>query len=87
MIEYKTRRRESQAQVGDRVSIEGRKRDGKFEVNGSVVRIDWETREAIVRFDTSQETIELHELRDCWTDAMGGYYIMETSYDPNSNTN
>jgi len=84
MIEYKTRRRESQARVGDRVSIEGRKRENVFEVNGKIIRIDWQERQAIVLFDTSQETIDLDELRDCWTDAVGGYYLMEEPYDPNS---
>ena len=81
MIEYNTRRRKSEAKVGDRVSIEGRKRESKFEVNGKIVWIDWQEREAVVRFDTSQETVDLDELRDCWTDEAGGFYIMEEPYD------
>jgi hypothetical protein len=87
MIEYKTRRRETYPRRGDGVWIEGRVPDKPMAqgVNGTIVRLDWDTREAIVLLDGKQRTFEFDELRSCWNDVLNAY-IVEEPYVEDNNT-
>jgi hypothetical protein len=90
MIEYKTRRRNSNAKCGDRVWQEG-KVEGKplaIGKNGYIARIDWEEKEAMVLWDENlgMTSYDLEVLRDCWSDSLGGIYIMEEPYVEKNNT-
>jgi hypothetical protein len=79
MIEYRTRRRESDPKRGDRVWIEGKIPDKPLAIgsNGFIARIDWQEREAVIVLDGKQLTMELSELRNCWNDVLGSYIVEE----------
>ena len=87
-IEYKLRRRESHVRRGDRIWKEGSNRlhPNAMGVNGTIARVDWQEYEAIAVFDDGTvDTYNIHELRNCWTDALEGCYILEADCDPKNN--
>ena len=83
MIEYKTRRRESNPSIGDRVWIEGRIPDKPMAqgANGQIVMILWQYREVVILLDGKQVTMEMDELRNCWNDVLGTYIVEEPYVD------
>lgn len=82
-IEYKLRRRESHVRRGDRIWKEGKVGNPTLDkiaigVNGTIAKVDWQEYEAIAVFDDGTvETYNIHELRNLWTDALQGLYIIE----------
>lgn len=79
MIEYKTRRRTSNPQKGDKVWIEGKIPDKPMAqgANGTVVLIKWQDREVIILLDGKQVTMEMDELQNCWCDGLNSYIVEE----------